>query len=159
MIAVLEDGNLYQNSVWWLSIVTFTIQLAATIYAFVVILKKPETRINFFLMSTTTFHFITAALLIVGLFENPKMSNKINYAILSFTLMMGNWLFTIFLLKTALTLPILFEERDSNEETETEMAARQALKAKKIDYTIGFLLLFPVIQVALTYVFFDAQLV
>ena len=154
MIAVLEDGNVYENVVWWTCIVTFTTQLAASIYAFVVILKKPETRKNFFLLSVTTLHFLSAALLIRGLFYNPKMSNPVNYAMISFSLVMGNWVFTIFLFKTALTLPLLFVEKASHEERQDEIARIQENKAKKIDWAIFLLLLQPGVQVAIAFIGF-----
>ena len=128
---------------WWLKIAATVIISVSCFYTLVVILRKPETRTNLFLLSITGFHALLAVT--ASYTKDPIWSNKFANNSMAFTFLMGNWIFQILLLKTALVIPIIFNEKQDNEETYDKMEAEQSRKARKVDYAVIILLILPLL--------------
>ena len=105
----------------WIGIVGSAIVLISCIYALVVICSKKETRGNGFLISIITLSIIYSVGFFVAeiiywlkgvtMFKIHTISN------VSYT--MSHWIFQIMLLKAAMTMPMLFDEDEKNQGSET----------------------------------------
>ena len=99
--------------------------IGAYIYAFKVILCKPETRKNLLLLSVTVFHTIAVGFMCARLFVAGLDSSPLIDEIYSFAWNMANWVFQILLLETAIMLPVIFRESSNPMEKFEEAAIKE----------------------------------
>ena len=143
---------------WWTFFVLAIICITAYIYAFVVIVRKPETRMNLPLLLATVFHligvvFMCARLFVTGLDRSPIIED-----IYGFALNMAGWIFQTLLLETALMLPLIFNDTYNRMETYEVTTRKLEARSTRIKYALNFLLVMPAIQIAIAVLFegFDA---
>ena len=91
-----------------------------SLYVLFLVLRKPSTRKEWFLVSTTFFLFLTGAINCGGLTMTFLDKDSGTWfillaSILNFVYIEAHWLFQLLLLKTAMILPIVLENPEKSE--------------------------------------------
>ena len=153
-----NDENAITKLSWWVWLVSSIICLVSFIYAFMIILRKPETRGSLLLLSNTCFHTIGVSVIIANLLLYQGESG-ILFDVAACALNMANWIFQIHLLNTALMLPLIFGDTKSLDETQEVTTAKLERKAKNVKRFINTLLPMPFIIVVLVAIIFGRDAV
>ena len=111
-----------------LSLVGYLVIVGSCLYALLLICRRKETRFNVFLLGTISFFLVLSVTYLVYLYL-IYTSKEYWYSVpLSHVIQMSylasHWFFQALLLKTALTLPLMFQTTKKENETLEEMAAR-----------------------------------